>query len=276
MSCLETRDGTRLYFDDWGTGKPVVFLSSAWLSSEMWEHQTLELTERGLRCIAYDRRGHGRSDRPWDGYDYDTLADDLATLIERLDLRDVTLVAHSMGGGEAVRYLSRHRSDRIARIALVAATAPFPMQTADNPDGVPLKMAEALVAERRHDRAKWFTENAVPFLGTNGIPVSPEYRQWLVQLCMQCSPRATSEVFRAAFGTDLRTEMRAITVPTLIIHGDADVFAPFPLCGKRSAQIVQNNRLIVYEGAGHGLFVTHRDRLNADLLAFISGRAQGA
>jgi pimeloyl-ACP methyl ester carboxylesterase len=272
MSSLETRDGTRLHYNDWGTGKPVVFLSSAWLSSEMWEHQAQELTERGLRCIAYDRRGHGRSDWPWNGYDYDTLADDLAALVERLDLREVTLVAHSMGGGEAVRYLSRHGSGRVARIALVAATAPFPMQTADNPEGVPKSLAEGVVAERRHDRAKWFADNAVPFLGTGGIPVSPEYRQWLVQMCMQCSPRATSEVFRTAFGTDLRTEMRAITVPTLIVHGDADAFAPFLLCGKRSAQIVSHSRLVVYEGAGHGLFVTHRDRLNADLFAFITDR----
>lgn len=241
------------------------------MNSEMWEFQIPYLISQGLRCITYDRRGHGRSDWPWDGYDYDTLADDVATLIEQLDLHEITLVGYSMGGGEVICYLSRHGADRIARIALLAATAPFPMKTANNPDGLDKSIVDVIVTNRTKDRPKWFADNAPPFFGV-GLPdisVSPELMQWMVQMCLQCSPKATLETFHSVFTTDLRAEMSEITVPTLIIHGDADQSAPIGLCGRKSAQLIPDNQFIVYEGAAHGLFVTHADRLNADLLAFI-------
>jgi non-heme chloroperoxidase len=270
MPYIKVQDGSQLFYADGGEGAPVVFMASAWLSSRMWEFQLPHLTDHGLRCVTYDRRGHGRSDWPWSGYDYDTLADDLATLLERLDLRDVTLVAHSMGGGEAIRYLTRHGAGRVARIALVAATAPFPMATADNPHAIDRALMEADLAVRTADRPKWFADNAAGFFGVGlpGISVSSEFVEFMIRQCLDCSARAAAALFLAGFTTDLRGELRAITVPTLVIHGDHDVQAPLEICGRRTAQLVTDSRLIVYENAAHGLFVTHADRLNDDLLAF--------
>jgi non-heme chloroperoxidase len=271
MPFIETNDGTQLFYTDAGSGQPVVFVASAWLSSRMWECLLPALVGRGLRCITYDRRGHGRSDWPWDGYDYDTLAGDLAALLERLDVRKATLVAHSMGGGEVVRYLSRHGTERVSRIALVAATAPFPMKTPDNPDAIDRTLMEADLAVRTADRPKWFADNADGFfgLGLPGVSVSPEFVQFMIQQCLDCSARAAAAFFLVGFTSDLRTEMQSLTVPTLIIHGDRDVQAPLDVCGRKAARLVPNNRLIVYENAAHGLFVTHADRLTADLLAFV-------
>jgi pimeloyl-ACP methyl ester carboxylesterase len=272
MPYIETNDRTRLFYLDAGTGTPVVFVASAWLSSQMWEFQLPYLADRGVRCIAYDRRGHGRSDWPWQGYDYDTLADDLAMLLERLDLHHVTLVAHSAGGGDVVRYLTRHGAARVDRIALVSATTPFPMKTNDNLDGVDSALMEADMAVRTADRPKWFADNADGFFGVGlpGVSVSPEFVQFMIRQCLDCSVRATAEFFRSGFTTDLRAELRAIEVPTLIIHGDRDMQAPIEICGRKAAQLVPNNTFIVYENAAHGLFVTHADRLNRDLAAFVS------
>src|SRR6185312_4959653 len=177
---MDTNDGTRLYFVDAGSGKPVVFVSSAWLSTRMWEHQFPNLVERVVRCVAYDRRGHGRSDWPWNGYDYDTLADDLAAVLDHLDLREVTLVGHSAGCGEVVRYLTRHGSSRVARLALVSGTTPFPMKSDDNPDGVDRALMQADLDRRTADRPRWFAENADGFFGVDlpGISVSPELVQF--------------------------------------------------------------------------------------------------
>ncbi|TJY41482.1 alpha/beta hydrolase [Cohnella pontilimi] len=272
MPYVEGADSTRLFYKDWGAGTPVVFVSSVYLGTEMWEYQLPYLASRGFRCIAYDRRGHGRSDSPWDGYDYDTLADDLAALINHLDLRDVFLVSHSMGGGEVVRYLTRHGAGRIARIALISASAPFPMKTEDNPDGIDLDLFNKGLEIMNADRPKWLADYAAPFFALD-LPennVSPEMVQWMIQLCLQCSPRATDACNRTNFTTDLREDMRQIRVPALIIHGDRDVSAPIHLCGKKSAELIPGNRFIVYENAAHGLFITHADRLNADLLAFAS------
>jgi non-heme chloroperoxidase len=275
MPFVETKDGTRLNYLDGGAsnGKPVLFLASAWLSSRMWEFQLPYLIGQGLRCVAYDRRGHGRSDWPWGGYDYDTLADDLATLLETLDLRDVTLVAHSAGGGEAVRYLTRHGAGRVARLALVSATTPFPMKTESNPDGIDRVLMEADMALRTADRPKWFADNADGFFGVGlpGVAVSPEFVQFMIGQCLDCSAKATMDMFLTGFSTDLRDELRAITVPTLIVHGDRDVQAPLDICGRKTAQLVPQNRFVIYENAAHGLFVTHAERLNADLLQFIQG-----
>jgi non-heme chloroperoxidase len=273
MPYIETNDGTRLYYVDSGGDKPVVFVASAWLSSRMWEFQLPFLARHEHRCVAYDRRGHGRSDWPWHGYDYDTLGDDLATLLNTLDLREVTLVAHSAGGGEVVRYLTRHGAGRVTRIALVSATTPFPMKTATNPEGVERALMEADLAARTADRPKWFAGNAGGFfgLGLPGISVSSEFIRFMIAQCLDCSAKATVDVFLAGFTTDLRDELRAIALPALIIHGDHDVQAPLELCGCKTAQLIPDNTFTVYENAAHGLFITHADRLNADLLAFIQG-----
>jgi non-heme chloroperoxidase len=276
MPYFDAPDGTRLYYLDGGRGQTVVFVSSAWLSSRMWEHQLGPLVERGLRCVAYDRRGHGRSDWPWDGYDYDTLADDLAALLEQLDVREVTLVGHSAGCGEIVRYLTRHGAGRVARVALIAGTTPFLMKTDDNPDGVDRALMQADVDRRTADRPRWFAENADGFFGVGlpGIAVSPEWAQLTIQQCLDCSAQATSAFFLTAFSTDLRPELRALTVPTLVIHGDHDRQAPIGLCGRKAADLIPGSRLVAYEGAAHGLFITHAARLNADLLAFVQEQSE--
>jgi len=278
MPFFQGADDTSLYYVDWGSGKPLVFVASAWLSSRMWELQLPYLVGSGLRCVAYDRRGHGRSDAPWDGYDYDALADDLAALLEQLDLRGVTFVAHSAGGGEVVRYLMRHGRERVERIALVSTTAPFPLKADDNPDGVDRALVELDLAARTADRPKWFADNAAGFFGIGlpGVSVSPELVEHMIRQCLECSPRATAAFFLTGITTDLRAELRAITVPALVIHGDRDVQAPIDRCGRRSARLLPDSRLVEYCDAAHGLFLTHAARLNADLLEFVTGTAERA
>ncbi|PTL81436.1 alpha/beta fold hydrolase [Vitiosangium sp. GDMCC 1.1324] len=267
-SFIRTRDGVELFYRDWGTGKPVVFLSGWTLCSDMWNYQMVPLSDQGLRCIAYDRRGHGRSSDPGRGYDYDTLADDLAAVLEALDLRDVTLVGHSMASGELVRYLSRHGPGRIARLVFLApAATPFVRKTADNPDGVD----ESLFEHVRNnlllrDFPKWLADNAPPFFVAD---TSPAIRDWVMSQMLRCSMKATIDCHRAMSSTDFRAELPRISLPTLIIHGDKDASAPLHLTGQKTAQLIPGSRLVVYEGAPHGLFVTHTERLNGDLLAFV-------
>lgn len=265
MSHAKTTDGTSIYFDDWGDGPPAVFVPAAYLNSQMWEYQRPFLARQGLRCIAYDRRGHGRSDRPWTGYDYDTLADDLATVLDHLDLRDVTLIGYSMGSGEVIRYLTRHGSGRVARIAFVAATAPFLAHAADNPDGIPQEVVTATIKRIRADRPRWFADNAEPFFAG---AASAQLTQWGVRMCIDSTPQSTSGCVESVFATDFRAEIAAITIPTLVIHGGADTSAPVHLCGRRIAELVPNARYREYAGAPHGLFVTHAEQLNRDLLEF--------
>jgi len=276
MPFFATSDQTRLYYRDWGTGAPVVFLSSWAVSGAMWEYQMLPLSEQGLRCLAYDRRGHGRSDDPGRGYAFDALADDLAALLTQLDLREVTLVGHSMGCAEIARYLSRHGTGRIARTVLIGTTTPFLLQTADNPEGLPKALFETNAALLTADRPRYFSSGVTKFFGL-GAPwplpelVSPELAQWGVQLTLESSPKAVLECRRALDATDFRPDLGAFTVPTLIIHGQNDQSTPLDLCGRRTAQAIPGSQLIVYEGAAHGLFLTHKERLNRDLLAFIQG-----
>lgn len=269
MSLLTTRDGTRLYYEDWGTGRPVVLLGTAMLNAKMWEHQALDLAQRGLRCITYDRRGCGRSDRPWQGYDYDSLADDLAQLLDHLDLTDVALVGYAVGGGEAVQYLARYGEQRVSALALVASTTPFMLQTPDNPDGLDLALFDQLVEVMTADRAKWMTDLAEPFFG-GASAVSPEFARWIIDIALDSSPRAAVEIYRTLITADQRAETAKVSVPTLIIHGDADQGAPWPLCGLKTSQLLPDAEVKLYPGAAHGLFATHADRLNADLLAFLS------
>ncbi|XXY45785.1 alpha/beta hydrolase [Sorangium sp. So ce269] len=262
---IATQDGALLFHRDWGAGKPVLFLSGWALSSEMWGYLMLDLADNGLRCVAYDRRGHGRSSDPGRGYDHDTLADDLAAVLEQLDLREVTLVGHSMSGGEIVRYLSRHGDRRISRVAFLAPTTPMILRAADNPDGLDPHLVEQVRAAIRADYQGWLADNAPPFFVDE---TSPAMREWVQSLMFQCSMKAAIDCNRAMAEADFRDELRRIKVPTLVIHGDRDASAPLALTGEKTAALVPGSRLIVYEGAPHGLFVTHRERLGRDLLAF--------
>ncbi|WP_379577025.1 alpha/beta fold hydrolase [Nonomuraea mangrovi] len=230
----------------------------------------LPLSEQGLRCVAFDKWGHGRSDRVGHGFDYDTLADDLAALLDHLDLREVTLAAHSMGGGEVIRYLSRHGYDRVSRIVLIAATAPLAMRTPDNPEGVDRAVFDAIMADRTKDRPRWTAQNAQAFFATHlGNQVSTELIERTIQRCLDCSAKAAVEVVRTGFRTDLREECAAVQLPTLIIHGDADASAPIDLCGRRLAKPVPGNVYKECPGAAHAIFMTHAEQVNRDLLDFI-------
>jgi non-heme chloroperoxidase len=274
MAFIEMGDGTRLFVRDWaGGGKPVLFVAGWALSSAMWQSQMMHLAEHGRRCVAYDRRGHGRSDDPGRGYDYDTLADDLATLLARLELDEVTVVAHSMGGGEVVRYLSRHGSARVARVLLLAPVLPFPLRTASNPDAVDGALFEQTRAQWLADFPRWLEDNADAYVGMLPAPhaVSPERREWTRQDMLQTSLHAAVACNRAIATTDFRDELRKVTVPTLIIQGDRDASMPLELSGKPVAALVPGSRLVVYEQAPHGLYLSHRDRLNRDLLELAGG-----
>ncbi|WP_337188719.1 alpha/beta hydrolase [Phenylobacterium sp.] len=262
---IRAKDGTRLFHRDWGEGRPVVFAASWALSGEMWAYQVAHLSERGFRCIAFDRRGHGRSDVPGRGYDMDTLADDLAAVIDTLGLKDAILVGHSMGGAEVIRYLGRHGTARVAKVALVAAVAPYVIQTPDNPFGAPMAFHEATLRQYAADFPKWATDNQAAFFTPE---TSPAMKAWLTDQLLATPVPVAVAAFRALIGKDLRPDLPRIDRPTLIVHGDRDASAPLAATGQRLAAGVPGARLEVYAGAPHGLFVTHMDRLNADLETF--------
>jgi non-heme chloroperoxidase len=271
MGFVRTDDGVSLFVRDWGEGEPVVFCAAWALSSIAWQYQMISVVDSGRRAVAYDRRGHGRSDDPGRGYDYDTLADDLASLLEDLDLRDVTLIAHSMGSGEAVRYLTRHGGARVARLVLLAPTTPFVLKTPDNEHGVDGELFAERRDEWRRDFGRWILENEAPYFG-DGLPgcdVSSLLRDWTKADMLATTLQAAIEFQHSAVETDFRAELSRISVPTLIVQGDADASAPLPLTGARTAELMPNCRLLVYENAPHGLYLTNRERLNADLLDFI-------
>ncbi len=263
--------GVSLFTSAWGDGRPVVFLAGAGMSSMTWDYQRVHLADNGFRAIAYDRRGHGRSDVPGTGYDYDTLADDLAAVLDFHDVQDAVLVAHSMSGGDVVRYLSRHGSARVAKIVLVATTMPFPARTEDNPDGVDPMMTEALRERWKRDFAQWVDELAPPFVGAGlpGCDVSDALMAQVIADFLSTPLWVHLACNRTIFGTDFRAELRDIAVPTLIVQGDHDVSIPIELSGYRQAGLIPGSELIVYENAPHGLYLSHRDRLNADLFAFV-------
>lgn len=258
-SFIETDDGASLFHVDWGTGKPVLFTHAWSLNADIWEYQLVELVDQGLRCVAYDRRGHGRSSDPGRGYDYDRLADDLAAIINQLDLTDVTLVAHSMGNGEAVRYLRRHGSARIARLVMLS-TIP-PQSTSD---------FSPLIAGLKQDRPAFFAKGVAAFTG--GHPaVSPAMTEWIIAQFMRASPKGTIACMHTIARGDFGADMGAVTVPTLIAHGDKDMVNPLDTTAQKVAELIPGSTLKVYEGAPHGLVITHRDRLARDILAFARG-----
>jgi len=267
-SWVDTRDGQSLFVKDWGAGPPVVFLAAWGLPSDMWDYQMVPLSSDGLRCVAYDRRGHGRSSRPGTGYDFTTLAGDLAAVLDALDLRGVTLVGMSMAGGEIVRYLTRHGARRVAKIVLVSTAAtPFRLKTADNPTGIPAEQAEYF--RRRvllRDYPQWLEDNRAPFFVAE---TTRQMQEWIRTLMVDTSLKALVECSRSMMATDFRAELPAIATPALVIHGDKDASAPIEATGRPTAALLPRATLKVYEGGPHGLFVTHMDRLTADILEFV-------
>lgn len=266
-----------LFYQDWGTGQPVVFIHGWPLSHEMWEYQLVELPKYGFRCIAYDRRGFGKSDKPWSGYDYDTLASDLNSLLEKLDLNHVTLVGFSMGGGEVVRYISKYGTSRIAKAILISSVAPYLLKTDDNPDGVDKEAFDGFVKNIEDDRPEFLNTFGKQFYGVNLIskPVSKSILEWNQMLALQGSPQATTACIRSFSETDFRSEMHALNaIPTLIIHGSSDSTVPIEPTGNQAADLVPNAQYIVYDGAPHGLFYTEKGKLNTDLLQFINQKTE--
>lgn len=262
----------RINYTDYGTGKPVILIHGWPLSNEMWEYQTDDLVKAGYRVIAYDRRGFGKSSKPWDGYDYDTMTDDLKALIDELQLTDITLVGFSMGGGEVVRYFSRHGGKNVINAILVASITPYMLKTESNPNGVPQETFDGMMEEMTNDRIDFLDGFGKAFFGIGILnhPVSAPLLDYYRMLGSLASPRATQECAKAFASTDFRSEMNTVKVRTLIIHGDADETVPIGATGQEAAKAIPNSRLIVYEGAPHGLFYTDRKRFNRDLLAFLN------
>jgi non-heme chloroperoxidase len=258
---IEASDGTRLFYRDWGRGSPIVFCHPWGLNADIWEYQLNELTEQGLRCITYDRRGHGRSEDSGRGYDFDTLAEDLATVIQKLDLRDITLVGYSMGSSEIIRYLSRHGAGRVARVLLTSPIAPAPGNR---------EVSDSIVAALKKDRPAFLAAGLPLFLG-QPTPVSPAMGQWVLDMFLRSSPYASIECTRNIGTVDQRAHLGAIKVPTLIIQGDKDQVCPLELTGRKLAEAISGSELRIYDGAPHGIVLTHRDRFTHDLLGFVRG-----
>ncbi|MCF3933087.1 alpha/beta hydrolase [Acuticoccus sp. M5D2P5] len=273
MATFTTDDGTKLFYKDWGSGQPIVF-SHGWpLSSDAWDAQMLFFGSNGYRVIAHDRRGHGRSSQPWTNNNMDTYADDLAALIEHLDLRDAVLVGHSTGGGEVTRYIGRHGNDRVAKAVLLGAVPPLMLKTADNPNGTPIDVFDGLRKGVATNRAQLYTDITIPFYGFNrdGAEVSEGLRHNFWRQGMIGSVKGQYDSIHEFSEVDYTDDLKAIDVPTLVVHGDDDQIVPIDASARLSAEIVKNATLKIYEGAPHGLAETMPDRFNADVKAFIEG-----
>ncbi len=269
---IQTTDGTQIYYKDWGSGPAVVF-SHGWpLNADAWDLQMMFLGAKGYRVIAHDRRGHGRSSQPWQGNDMDTYADDLAALIEALDLREITLVGHSTGGGEVTRYIGRHGTKRVAKAALLSAVPPLMLRTPANPGGLPMSAFDELRTAVLADRSQFFRDLSIPFYGYNkpGAKESQGVRDEFWREGMQMSIKGAYDCIKAFSETDLTEDLKRIDVPTLILHGDADQIVPIGASALLSSKIVKNAKLKIYPGAPHGMATTLADQVNADLLAFLN------
>ncbi len=271
MGYITTQDNTKLYVKDWGSGRPVILMHGWPLSADSWDDQAVPIADAGLRAIAYDRRGFGRSEQPWDGYNYDMLADDLAAVIEETGATDAAIVGFSMGGGEVARYMSRHGGKNVAQAALVSSIVPYMLKTADNPNGTDQATFEQMTEGMKQDRAHFFAGFFKDFYGVGLMshPVSDEVLETSRNVAMQASLKATLACAAAFATTDFRPDLAAFTVPTLIIHGTADQTVPIEASARAAARGIPHAKLIEYDGAPHGLFATHKERLTNDLLAFL-------
>ena len=270
---LTLKDGSSLYFKDWGEGQPVVF-SHGWpLTADAFEDQMFFLGQKGFRVIAHDRRGHGRSSQSWDGNNMDQYADDLAELTAHLNLKDAVHVGHSTGGGEVARYIGRHGTSRVAKAVLISAVPPIMVNTDFNPNGVPIDVFDGIREGVRANRADFFKELTLPFYGYNrsGAEISEGVRESFVEQGMQGGIKALYDCIKAFSETDLREDLKKMTIPTLVIHGDDDQIVPFETCGKVTAATLPDATFIVYEGGSHGICTTEKDRVNADELACLQG-----
>ncbi len=278
MATITTKDGTQIYYKDWGAGQPIVF-SHGWpLSADDWEAQMMFFGQQGFRVIAHDRRGHGRSSQTWDGNEMDTYADDLSELFEKLDLKNAMMVGHSTGGGEVARYLGRHGAKRVAKAALISAVPPLMLKTEKNPGGLPLSVFDDLRAQLAANRAQFYKDITLPFYGYNrpGAKTSEGIRErWWLQ-GMLGGVKAHYDCIKAFSETDFTEDLKKIDIPVLVMHGDDDQIVPIGAAGLMSAKILKNATLKVYPGFPHGMPTTHADRINADLLAFIKGTAKAA
>jgi non-heme chloroperoxidase len=273
MSAITTKDGTSIYYKDWGTGQPVVF-SHGWpLNADAWDPQMMFLGLHGYRVIAHDRRSHGRSGQTWTGNDMDTYADDLAELFETLDLQNAVMVGHSTGGGEVAHYLGRHGSKRVAKAVLISAVPPIMVQSSSRPNGVPIEVLNGIREGTLKDRPQYFKEFTLPFYGYNrqGAKISEGVRENFVLQGLQAGIKGLYDCIGAFSETDFTEDLKKITVPTLVMHGDADQIVPFHISGELTAKLVKNATLKVYPGFPHGMCTTEADTINGDLLKFIQG-----
>ena len=271
MPRITTKDGTQIYYKDWGTGQPIVF-SHGWpLSADAFEDQMIFLAARGYRCIAHDRRGHGRSDQTWEGNNLDTYADDLAELTAALDLRDAIHVGHSTGGGEVARYIGRHGTKRVAKAVLIGAIPPLMLKTPANPGGLPIEVFDQLRANVLADRSQFFKDLSTPFYGANraGAQVSQGLKDFFWMQGMLAGHKAAYDCIKAFSETDLTEDLKRFDIPTLILHGDDDQIVPIGASAHLSSKIVKGSKLVVYAGAPHGMCSTLKDRVNQELLSFI-------
>lgn len=279
MKYIKTQDKTtgeeiQISYNDYGEGRPVVLIHGWPLSKEMWEYQLNDLVGSGHRCISYDRRGFGKSSKPWNDYSYDALTADLNAVLEELDLQDVTLVGFSMGGGEVARYFSLYGSARVSKAVLISSVTPYMAKTSGNPDGVDPSVFDEMMDNMKKDRIDFLDTFGKQFFGVNLIkhPVSTPMLEYYRMLASMASPRATQQCAIAFAQTDFRPDLQAIDVPTLIIHGDSDKTVPIEASGERTAKMIPGSKYLVYDGAPHGLFYTHREKLNKDLVDFMGSR----